>query len=158
MPSQDNHTTGDQSHPRIGRRRQARRAAMQYLYQIDTQKGENIDQLEQFLAEFCDDLQARKLARQWIKGTWQRMEHIDKMIAGSCENWEISRISPVDLGNLRLAVFQLLDCPEIPPKVVINEAIELAKLFSSQQAPKFINGVLDSIQQKIMSTTESNDQ
>ena len=131
---------------------------MQYLYQFHTQKEKKADQLEQFLAEFCDDLQARKLAREWIDGTWQSIEHIDKMIDKSCENWEVSRISPVDLGNLRLAVFQLLDCPEIPPKVVINEAIELAKLFSSQQAPKFINGVLDNIQQKITSTTASDDQ
>jgi len=153
MSSRNNHTNVEQNHPHLGRRRQARQAAMQYLYQFDVQKEKNTEQLEQFLAEFCNDLQARELARQWINGTWQSIEHIDKMIADSCENWEISRISPVDLGNLRLAVFQLLDCPDIPPKVVINEAIELAKLFSSQQAPKFVNGVLDNIQQKILSST-----
>ena len=130
-------------------RRRARQLALQCLYQFDVQKGQNFDQMDTFLAEYCPEAQICDLARQWIKGTWHRLGRIDKIISGASRNWEIDRISTVDRNNLRLAVFQLLDCPDIPPKAVINEAIELAKIFSTAQSPKFINGVLDAIKTKL---------
>ncbi len=92
------------------------------------------------------------LATEWIEGTWRKLERIDPLIRAASRNWEMSRINLVDLSNLRLAVFQFLDCPDISAKVVINEAIELAKQFSTTEAPGFINGVLDAIQKDLSQT------
>ena len=127
----------------------ARQAAVQCLHQLVAQSGRCLDQVDLFLSEFAPNLQSRSLARQWILGTWQHMEQIDQLICQASTNWEPDRISLVDRNNLRLAVYQLLYCPDIPPKVVINEAIELARLFSAAQAPAFVNGVLDAIYRKI---------
>lgn len=126
-------------------RRQARRLALQFLYQLTVQEGANLDQMDSFLAEYGDDEQARLLAAKWIKSAWAQLDQIDKLIRQVSANWDLSRINQVDHSNLHLAVYQLTNCPEIPPKVVINEAVELAKIFSTAQAPAFINGVLEAI-------------
>lgn len=135
---------------------QARRLALQFLHQLDAQQGTNMHQLDSFLLEFGDEPKSREIARKWIIGTWHSLDKIDKLIVSSSSNWDIKRISPVDRNNLRLAIHQLMDCPDIPPKVVINEAIELAKVFSTLQAPKFVNGVLDAIQRQIQSDSNEN--
>ncbi|MCK5269139.1 MAG: transcription antitermination factor NusB [Sedimentisphaerales bacterium] len=123
----------------------ARQTAVQFLHQLVVQDGRCLDEVNLFLNEFAPNLQSRSLAREWIRGTWQHLEQIDQLICRASTNWEPSRISLVDRNNLRLAIYQLLYCPDIPPKVVINEAIELARLFSTAQAPAFVNGVLDAI-------------
>ena len=130
-------------------RRRARELALQFLYQLTVQKGENLDQLEPFLAEFGSDDQDRELARAWIRGAWQNQQKIDTMVQNVSSNWDLNRISMVDRNNLRLAVYQMLYQPEIPTKVVINEAIELSKIFSTAQSSSFINGLLDTIQHNI---------
>ena len=130
-------------------RRRARELALQFLYQLTVQNGENLDQLEKFLAEFGTDDQDRELARSWIRGAWQQQQQIDRMVQAISSNWDLNRISLVDRNNLRLAVYQMLYQPEIPTKVVINEAIELAKTFSTAQSSSFINGLLDTLQHKI---------
>ena len=127
----------------------ARQTAVQYLHHLTVQNGWGLDRIDLFLDEFTVHPQARPLARQWILGTWQHLERIDQLICQASANWQPSRISLVDRNNLRLAIYQLLYCHEIPPKVVINEAIELARIFSTAQAPAFINGVLDAIYHKI---------
>ena len=132
-------------------RRLARQSALQFLHQLAVQNGRNIDQLDDFLAEFSKNDQASQLARPWIRGTWQNLNQIDQIIEQASINWDLARISMVDSSNLRLAVYQLVYCPDIPAKVVINEAIELAKLFSTAGAPGFINGILDVIRGKIKS-------
>jgi transcription antitermination protein NusB len=170
MVSQDNVTSQDNGSGDVPSqaqaRRQVRQLALQYLYQLDVQSAMARDQgqmisdievesrnLQMFLSENCTNPQISQLARQWIKSVWESRTHIDKIIQESSSNWDIARLSPVDHSNLRLAVWQLLDCPDIPPKVVINEAIELAKHFSTDQAPKFVNGVLDAIWHKIAADT-----
>lgn len=143
------HIKLDRAEPQDDPRSLARQTVVQFLHQLTAQNGENLDQIDLFLNEFAPNLQSRSLARQWILGTWQHLERIDQLICQASTNWEPSRISLVDRNNLRLAIYQLLYCPDIPPKVVINEAIELARLFSAAQAPAFINGVLDAIYRKI---------
>ena len=123
----------------------ARQAALQFLYQLEVQKGENLNQIETFLEEYCDSPQARQRATELIKGTWVQVKTIDKLIASASTHWNLERINPVDLSNLRLGVYQLCYCPQIPPKAVINESVELAKQFSTSQAYGFINGILDTI-------------
>ena len=145
--------TNNQNSETIGIRRQGRELALQFLHQLDVQKGRPIDMLDKFLAENTADLEVRKIARQWARGTWNGLAHIDSMIKEVSTNWDINRISIVDRSNLRLAIYQLLDCPDVPVKVVINEAIELAKKYSTAQASKFINGVLDAILKKTLKAT-----
>ena len=132
------------------KRTRARELAMQGLYQLDVQGAEALDSLERFFTEeVCDDL-VRKLASDWTRGTWESLKQCDELIAASAIKWQLSRLSPVDKSILRLAVFQLKFCDDIPAKVVINEAIELAKKFSTAQSPAFVNGVLDAALKKIV--------
>lgn len=118
---------------------------MQALYQLDVQGGEALALLPQFFTENEPDKQICELALEWAKGTWRNMAACDEIITGSTIKWRLTRLSPVDRAILRLAVFQLKFCPDMPRKVIINEAIELAKKFSTSQAPGFVNGVLDGV-------------
>ncbi len=122
---------------------------MQALYQLDVQGPDLFEFLDRFFAEADEDDFVRKLASDWTKGTWENLEQCDEPIIASTIKWQFTRLSPVDKSILRLAVYQLKFCPDIPPKVVINEAIELAKKFSTDKSPAFVNGVLDAILKKL---------
>jgi len=122
---------------------------MQALYQLDVQGSDVFDFLGRFFMEADTDDFVRKLASDWTKGTWENLKQCDDLIVASTIKWQFKRLSPVDKGILRLAVYQLKFCPDIPPKVVINEAIELAKKYSTDKSPAFVNGVLDAVLKKI---------
>jgi transcription antitermination factor NusB len=131
------------------RRTAARVLAMQSLYQLDVQGDDLMEQLPLgFLRESGQDDYVRKMAFEWIKGTWQNLCLCDELISEAIIRWQMSRLSPVDKSILRLSVYQLKFCTDIPPKVVINEAIELGKKFSSEKSSGFINGVLDAVLKK----------
>ena len=123
---------------------------MQALYQLDVQGS---DLLERLSADFfClveDDPKIRQLAQQWTVGTWAHVSECDELITAAAIRWQFARLSPVDKGILRLSVYQLKYCHDIPPKVVINEAIELAKRFSTEKSGPFVNGVLDAVHKKL---------
>ena len=133
----------------MDKRTRARELAMQGLYQLDVQGRGLLEQLRQFFAENEPEKSVCKLAADWSKGTWENLAVCDELIAASTRQWKLSRLSPVDRSILRLAVYQLKFCSDIPPKVVINEAIELAKKFGTEKSPSFVNGVLDAILKKI---------
>jgi len=135
----------------VDKRTRARELAIQGLYQLDVQGSEVLEHLVEFFIENEPDDVARKLASDWTKGTWQNLQQCDELITESAIKWRLSRLSQVDKSILRLAVYQLQCCPDIPPKVVINEAIELAKKFSTDKSPAFVNGVLDAVSKKIES-------
>ena len=130
------------------RRTRARELAIQGLYQLDVQGSDLLEQLSEFFIENESDQVARKLASEWTTGTWSNLAQCDELIVDSTIKWKLSRLSPVDKSILRLSVYQLKFCGEIPPKVVINEAVELAKKFSTAQSPAFVNGVLDAVLKK----------
>ena len=121
---------------------------MQALYQLDVQGTDILESLDRFFIEADTDNFVRRLASDWTKGTWGNLEQCDELIVASTIKWAFTRLSPVDRNILRLAVYQLKFCPEIPPKVVINEAIELAKKFSTDKSPGFVNAVLDAVLKK----------
>ena len=121
---------------------------MQGLCQLEVQGSEKLDDLNRFFVENENDESVCKLALEWTKGTWTNIEQIDEQIGGSIIRWGLKRLCFVDKGILRLSVYQLQYCPDIPPKVVINEAIELARKFSTEKSPGFVNGVLDAILKK----------
>jgi N utilization substance protein B len=133
----------------VDKRTRARELAMQGLYQLDVQGADLLERLGEFFIENDSDDSVRKLASDWTKGAWENLAQCDELIGGSTIKWQLSRLSPVDKSILRLAVYQLRFSPDIPAKVVINEAIELAKKFSTDKSPAFINGVLDAVLKKL---------
>jgi transcription antitermination factor NusB len=141
----------------VDKRTRARELAMQLLYQLDIQGPEGIEPLDKFFTEADADDSVRKLASEWTKGAWENLQQCDQLITASTLKWQFGRLSPVDKSILRLSVYQLKFCPDVPPKVVINEAIELAKKFSSEKAPSFVNGVLDAILKKLVSSQPNHD-
>lgn len=135
---------------RIDKRTRARELAIQALYQLDVQGSDLLGRLMgDFFTVNEPDERARKLAWEWTRGTWEHVEVCDELIVEATIRWQFSRLSPVDKSILRLAVYQLKCCPEIPPKVVINEAIELAKKYSTEKSGPFVNGVLDAVLKKL---------
>ncbi len=133
----------------MDKRTRARELVMQALYQLDVQGADLLERLERFYDEADSDESVRELARRWTKGTWDNLARCDELIAASTIKWQFGRLSPVDKSVLRLAVYQLKYCRDIPPKVAINEAIELAKKFSTDKSSAFVNGVLDAVLKKI---------
>ncbi len=87
----------------------------------------------------------KEFSGQLVKGTIENLKSIDEIISNSAENWRLSRMAVVERNILRLATYELLFCPEIPPIVSINEAVDLAKKYSGLEAGKFVNGILDKI-------------
>ena len=137
------------------RRTQARELTMQALCQLDVQGDDVKPMLRQFFREQTGDDLTLKLAEDWTQGTWQAVERCDHTIAKAAIRWKLSRLSHVDRAILRLSVYHLLHCADIPCKVVINEAIEMAKKYSSEQSPRFVNGVLDAVLRKLRAEQQS---
>ena len=133
----------------MDKRTKARELVLQALYQLDVQGSDLLGRLGELFVEANADDSVCELAADWTKGTWENLKQCDELITDSTIKWQLSRISPVDKSILRLAVYQLKFCPDIPPKVVINEAIELAKKFSTEKSGPFVNGVLDAVLKKL---------
>ena len=135
----------------MDRRTKARELAMQALCQLDVQGDDMLPTLRLFFRENADDDMVLQLAEQWTHGAWESVRACDDLISRAAVRWKLSRLSHVDRGILRLSVYQLKYCPDVPCKVVINEAIELAKKFSTEQSPRFVNGVLDAVLKSLKS-------
>jgi transcription antitermination factor NusB len=138
-------------------RTKARELAMQALFQLDVQGSGLLSDLNDFFTENAPEELVRKLAIDWTRGTWANLPACDELITGAALKWKLSRLSQVDKSILRLAVYQLKLCADIPPKVVINEAIELAKKFGTDKSPGFVNGVLDGVLRKLQSDKPAGD-
>jgi N utilization substance protein B len=137
------------------KRREARILAMQALFQLDAQGGDFLDQLPGFLSESTDDREVIEYADLLVRGAWSRRGRIDELIGQMSENWSVDRMPGVDRSILRLAAFELMQADEPPPAVVINEAIELGKLFGGAETPHFINGVLDAVRGRLAEASGS---
>lgn len=133
----------------MDKRTRARELAIQGLYELDVQGSDILAHFGDFLREEENDETIRKVAKDWTSGAWSKVQECDELISGSTLKWGIERLCVVDKSILRLAVYQLKFCSDIPPRVAINEAIELAKKFSTAQSPSFVNGVLDAILKKL---------
>ena len=129
----------------MDRRSRAREITMQVLYQLDVQGAEFLDQLDIFVRAESDDDVVRSLAEGWSKEAWANISACDELIQKVAAKWDMARMSSVDRSILRLGAYQLKFCSDIPGKVIINEAIEIAKKYSGSQSPRFINGVLDAV-------------
>ncbi len=131
----------------MGSRRQAREQALQLLYQVDIGQSS----LEGALRRFWDneeqptDPDVVEFARILARGATNHSDRINELITEASINWKINRMSYVDRNILRLAVFEFLECEDIPAMVSMNEAIELGKRFGTTESSSFINGILDRI-------------
>jgi N utilization substance protein B len=141
--------------PSTDRRTRARELVMQAICQMDVQGAAVMDTLAVFFSENTDDGATRQLAEKWSKGVWDSIAECDKLIIAAAAKWELSRLNQVDRSILRLGAYQLKYCPDIPAKVVINEAIELAKKYSAESSPAFVNGVMDAIYKKLKTDSDS---
>jgi len=126
-------------------RRQAREFALQVLYQVDVGSGDPRQALTIFWQNFEPSVDTREFTNELVLGAWHERNRIDKLIADAAENWRLGRLPKVDLNLLRLGVYELLTYPQIAPNVTINEAIEISRRYCSDDAPVFINGVLDRV-------------
>ena len=128
--------------------RKLRIAAIQALFQFDVQGDEFAGKTEEFLR--TQELSEKDITRtsDLITLVRERMSEIDGLINGASEHWDLQRITPIDRAILRLAICELLFVEATPPKVAINEAIELAKTFGEAESPHFVNGLLDAIWKK----------
>ena len=129
----------------VRKRTQARELSLQFLYMLDIRGAELEGGEHTFLVEQSDDADVIAFADSLISGVVSHRERIDASIEESAQNWELGRIATVDRNILRQAIFELLYRPDIPPKVSINEAIELGKKYSTSNSGGFINGILDRI-------------
>ena len=127
-------------------RREGRELALQALYQVDVRGEEDpARSLALFWSHFDRGGEAQEFARELIDGVLANRVRIDELIDAAAQHWRLARFSRVDLNLLRLASFELMARPEIPPSVTINEAIEIARRFGSDDSAAFVNGVLDAI-------------
>ena len=144
------------------KRRKIRELAMQILFLWDTQQDASDESARQLADDLTDDPEARQPAIDLARGAWEHRGTIDPWIERLAPQWPLRRQPAVDRNLLRLAIHELTGTPT-PPKVVLDEAIELAKQYSTEQSAAFVNGVLDSVlkeQQKLTaeSITESGSQ
>jgi N utilization substance protein B len=132
----------------VSARRKGRELALQMLYQWDVSREPVESVIESSGGLQTAGEAAREFARGLVEGTIDRVEEIDRILIETSEHWRLGRMSTVDRNVLRLAVYELLT-KSTPPGVVINEALEIAKRFSSPESVAFVNGVLDAVNQEL---------
>ena len=132
----------------LGRRRRARIAALQALYERDTSNHDVLATLERIAAEERLPADAVAFARGLIEGVLAQQDEIDRVIAKAAPAWPVDQLAAIDRNVLRLAITEMLGDNGTPVRAVINEAVELAKSFGSDNSAKFINGVLGSIERQ----------
>jgi N utilization substance protein B len=139
-----------------GARRRARGYALQVMYSLDLNDEPSVDAaLEKFWASFEQaegDAAAVEFADKLVRSAYAQLGEVDDVVKKASKNWRLERMSRVDRNILRLATYELLAAPEVPVRVVINEAVELAKLFGAEESPAFVNGILDRIAQPLKRT------
>lgn len=123
-------------------RRASREAAMKLLYQLEIQKSDRNEQIETALEEDAFSDGDKNYIRNIIDGVYENTSAIDKIIENKAMGWKISRLSKIDLSILRIGIYEILYRDDIPFSVSVNEAVELAKKYSNEDAGAFVNGLL----------------
>jgi len=146
----------------MGTRRKSREAALQFLFQddfLDQERSLSAVALQERFADFSILYQVNRKARPYaldlLTGILQQLEQIDAAIGEHATNWRLERIAATDRNLLRVGIYELMFGDDVPAQVAINEAVEIAKRFGSEDSPAFINGVLDAVQQSRRKTPES---
>jgi len=129
----------------MGKRRRARELAIQVLFHLEFNAGDPIKAFDLICASLAPPAAIRDFSRELVVGVCENRDEIDRLIIRSSINWRLERMSLVDRNILRLASFEVLFLQDIPPKVTIDEAVELGKKFGTEDSGAFINGILDNI-------------
>ncbi|MBL7685396.1 MAG: transcription antitermination factor NusB [Deltaproteobacteria bacterium] len=133
----------------MGNRRKSRESALQILYSIDLGQLNPKEVSELFWKHQTRMPEIEEFAQELVDGVIRNQVEIDQMIEQHSTHWKLNRMACVDRNILRLAVFELLYCREIPRSVTLNEAIELGKRFGTEESGSFINGVLDHLAKEV---------
>jgi len=128
------------------RRTRGREIALQVLYQLEQNPGQGPDEIDRFIRRRLREPKLCEFARELVGGVLEHQPRIDALISEVAENWRLDRMAAIDRNILRLGAFELLYCDDVPTKVAINEALELAKRYSTAQSSRFVNGILDRLQ------------
>lgn len=132
-------------------RRKAREIALAFLYQWDVRGDEVLPELDELLVKDRREPDVADYVKILVRGTIEKRAEIDKRISDAAEHWRIERMAVVDRNVMRMATFEMAFRGEdVPAKVAINEAIELAKRFSTEQSGAFVNGVLDRVRRGLL--------
>lgn len=133
----------------MSRRRKAREIALQTLYAVELSGGDWRNVLRENIERRKPSEEAIEYAERIVEEVLKRKEELDRAISEKLENWELSRVSIVDKTILRIALSELIACPEVPTSVIIDEAIDIARTFSSADAGRFVNGLLDVLAREV---------
>lgn len=130
----------------MGKRRKAREAALESLYCYEIRGDARIDEIFQYITDMHQlDNEAAEFAKSLLEKTIENLDKLDNEIAAHVNNWDLNRLATIDKNVLRLGLAELFYFPDIPRKVSIDEAIELAKTYGSAESGRFVNGVLDAL-------------
>jgi N utilization substance protein B len=140
----------------MGKRRVARELALKLLYQCEFNPGEIETQIEQFCRRSGTQVEIINFMRVLVEKVFAQGDEIDARLKKFSDHWALERISMVDRSILRLGICELIFETSTPPKVAINEAVEIAKKFSTKDSPDFINGILDKVYKDTLEGSSSN--
>ncbi len=132
----------------MGKRRIARESTLQILFQLEFNDSQLDKTISQFLENKKADKEEKELCTRLICGIVANQAEIDKIIQSASQHWRISRMAIVDKNILRMAAYEMLYDKDLAPAIIINEAIEIAKKYSSEKSATFINGILDALNKK----------
>jgi N utilization substance protein B len=132
----------------MARRSRAREVVLQLLYQNDQNPGLQLEEVRSFLHRRLRDADLTAWAEELYLGTLAHRAAIDDQLSKTAENWSVQRMAVVDRNLLRLSVFEMCIQSQTPPRVVIDEAVELAKRYGTAESPAFVNGILDRLAPK----------
>ena len=139
----------------MGKRRRSREVAIKVLFHLEFSGDSPSAAFDLICNSFGFSEDVKPFAQGLVLGVYDRLKELDTIISETSTNWRLERIAKVDRCILRLAAFELLYRNDIPPKVSINEAVDLAKKFGSEESGGFINGILDKIYNTVMSSDKS---
>ena len=122
---------------------------MQALFYMDMRNKASVEMLERFCGNFNPSKKTRPFFLKLVNGVLEAKGELDALIERFSKNWDINRMSCVDRNVMRIAVFEFLYCDDIPPKVTINEAVDVGKKFGTEESGAFINGIMDSIREEL---------
>jgi len=138
----------------MGARTKAREVALQVLYQLDITDDVAEIALQKFQGSFDCGPSARDYAWSLVRGVLEKSADIDARITAVAENWRFERLSRVDLSAIRIAVYEMMADPPLPPEIAIDEAIELSRKFGTAESSRFVNGILDQIAKRLASAPD----
>jgi N utilization substance protein B len=130
----------------MGFRRQSRELALKMLFQIDVGSLAPREVILYFTQEVKASPEVTAYATTLTQGVVKEIDLLDRMLSQKAKNWKLSRMAGVDRNVLRIAAYELLRCPDVPREVVLNEAIDIAKKYSTEDSGAFVNGILDKLQ------------